>query len=80
MGEPFVRKNRAIVHNTIGTPIASKTMPTGNLTGTGIESRKSQVLSNQGAKTIITTTAPYQNNAPATDQRNLLLSRFAATR
>jgi hypothetical protein len=75
-----VRKNLVIVHNTIGTPINNKTMPTDNLTGSGIDNLSPHVLSSHGARITMIATAPYQKNAPATDQSTLLLSGLAATR
>ena len=73
IGVPFVRKNRVIVHNTIGIPINNNNIPAGNLKAIGIASFNPQVVSNHGEMRIIIATAPYQNTAPANDQRNLLL-------
>ena len=80
IGVPFVLKSRVIVHNTIGTPNTNKTMPSGNLTGSGIDNPNTHILSNHGARMIMIATAPYQNNAPAIDQNSLRRSFFAATR
>ena len=80
IGEPLVRKNRMIVQTTVGTPTSSKIIPSGNLNANGIAILMPMARSTMGASKIMMATAPYQNSAPATDQRTLRRSFFAATR
>jgi hypothetical protein len=53
IGVPLVFKNRAIVQNTIGMPIRSNNMPSGNLTGNGMDRFNLHVLSSHGASITI---------------------------
>jgi hypothetical protein len=53
IGVPLVRKNRVIVHTTMGMPINSNNMPSGNLTGNEMDRFNFHVLSSHGASMTI---------------------------